>query len=62
MLTQDLDFTRLLFESHAALPSVIQLRVDDVRPNSIGRDVCSILEQHQESLQRGALISLKGHK
>ena len=40
VLTQDLDFTSLLFQSRAALQSVIQLRLDDVRPQSIGDDVC----------------------
>lgn len=62
VLTQDLDFTKLLFQSRASLPSVIQLRLDDVRPKSIGEDVCLILEQHRESLVRGAMITVKGHK
>jgi len=62
VLTQDLDFTRLLFQSRAALPSVIQLRLDDVRPGNIGEDVLLILAQHKESLQKGALITFKGHK
>ncbi|MBU6409237.1 MAG: DUF5615 family PIN-like protein [Verrucomicrobia bacterium] len=61
VLTQDLDFTKLLFQSRAALPSVIQLRLDDARPKSIGEDVLLILIQHRESLQRGALITVKGH-
>ncbi|MGB7768989.1 MAG: DUF5615 family PIN-like protein [Verrucomicrobiia bacterium] len=62
VLTQDLDFTKLLFQSRGVLPSVIQLRLDDVRPQSIGEDVCLILEQHKDNLQRGALITVKGHK
>jgi predicted nuclease of predicted toxin-antitoxin system len=62
VLTQDLDFTKLLFQSRAALPSVIQLRLDDVRPQSVGEDVALILEQRQADLQRGVLISVKGHK
>ena len=36
VLTQDLDFTKLLFQARVKLPSVIQLRLDDVRPASIG--------------------------
>ena len=39
VLTQDLDFTKLLFQTKAPLPSVIQLRLDDIRPNNIGEDV-----------------------
>ena len=62
VLPQDLDFTKLLFQSRAPLPSVIQLRLDDIRPASIGEDVRLVLEQQTEALQRGALITLKGHK
>ena len=62
VLTHDLDFTKLLFQSGAELPSVIQLRLDDVRPQSIGEDVALILKQHEANLRRGALITVKGHK
>ena len=62
VLTQDLDFTKLLFQSRAPLPSVIQLRLDDIRPTNIGEDVVQILKQRSEDLQRGALITVKGHK
>ncbi len=62
VLTQDLDFTKLLFQSRAVLPSVIQLRLDDVRPPHIGEDVLQILKQQQEALRRGALITVTGHK
>ena len=62
VLTQDLDFTKLLFQTHAILPSIIQLRLDDVRPASIGEDVILILKQHGDELRRGALITVKGHK
>ena len=62
VLTQDLDFTKLLFQSRALLPSVIQLRLDDVRPKSIAEDVLLILDQQKDNLKRGALITVKGHK
>lgn len=62
VLTQDLDFTKLLFQSRALLPSIIQLRLDDVRPGNIGEDVARILDQRAADLQRGALITVKGHK
>lgn len=62
VLTHDLDFTKLLFQSGAGMPSVIQLRLDDIRPQSIGEDVVLVLNQHAENLRRGALITIKGHK
>ncbi|MFM7099728.1 MAG: DUF5615 family PIN-like protein [Verrucomicrobiota bacterium] len=62
VLTHDLDFTKLLFQTRAALPSVIQLRVDDVRPMAVGEDVVLVLTRHAAELQGGALITVKGHK
>jgi predicted nuclease of predicted toxin-antitoxin system len=62
VLTQDLDFTRLLFQSRASLPSVIQLRLDDVRAGSIGEDVALVLKLHEVALRHGALITIKGHR
>ncbi len=62
LLTQDLDFTKLLFLSRATLPSVIQLRLDDVRPVSAGGNVVLVLQRHDAELQRGALITITGHK
>jgi predicted nuclease of predicted toxin-antitoxin system len=60
VLTQDLDFTKLLFQSRARFPSVIQLRLDDVRPANIGGDVVRVLQQQREALEQGALITLRG--
>jgi predicted nuclease of predicted toxin-antitoxin system len=62
VLTQDLDFAKLLFQTRARLPSVIQLRLDDVRPTHIGEDVVQSLRQKAAQLQEGALITIKGHK
>jgi len=62
ILTQDLDFTKLLFQSRANLPSIIQLRVDDVRPQNVGEEVVLILKQYQQDLQTGALITINANK
>lgn len=62
ILTQDLDFTKLLFQLQTNMPSIIQLRIDDIRPANIGEDVLNVLTQHAEELGRGALITIKGHK
>jgi predicted nuclease of predicted toxin-antitoxin system len=62
VLTQDLDFTKLLFQSRASMPSVIQLRLADVRPKTIGPEVLLILAQQNMPLERGALITVNGRK
>jgi predicted nuclease of predicted toxin-antitoxin system len=58
IVSQDLDFTRLLALRGSRLPSVIQLRVQCPTPEIIGRALLSVLETHQEQLQDGCLISL----
>jgi predicted nuclease of predicted toxin-antitoxin system len=62
VLTQDLDFTRLLFAGRASLPSVIQLRLDDIRPRYIGEHVVQVLKQQDAELRRGAMITVRAGK
>jgi predicted nuclease of predicted toxin-antitoxin system len=56
VFTNDLDFGHLLALTHAAGPSVIQVRSEDVLPESIGSLVIRALDQHKEALQSGALV------
>jgi predicted nuclease of predicted toxin-antitoxin system len=58
IVTQDLDFTRMLALRGSHLPSVIQLRVHSPTPEIIGRALLSVLEAHQQQLHAGCLISL----
>jgi len=58
IVTQDLDFTRLLALRGARLPSVIQLRVSCPTPEIIGPTLLKVLTNHREQLLSGCLISL----
>ena len=58
IVTQDLDFTRMLALRGALLPSVIQLRVPCPIPEIIGQALLQILDNYQQQLQAGCLISL----
>ena len=62
VLTHDLDFGTLLFQTRAQLPSVIQLRVDDVRPAGIGETVLEIIRQNAAELRAGALVTVETSK
>jgi predicted nuclease of predicted toxin-antitoxin system len=64
LLTQDLDFTRMLALSGANLPSVIQLRVDCPIPEIVGDAVLNVLRNHEKQLDDGCLITidLKRHR
>jgi predicted nuclease of predicted toxin-antitoxin system len=60
VLTHDLDFGVLLSMTKKAGPSVIQVRTQDVTPETIGSLVLTALKKHREALDRGALLSIQG--
>lgn len=59
VFTHDLDFGHLLALTHAAGPSVIQVRSKDVFPASISPIVVRALRQHQDLLESGALVVIE---
>jgi len=59
VFTHDLDFGHLLALTHAAGPSVIQVRSEDVLPASIGPVVLRALHQHHDLLDSGALVVIE---
>jgi len=58
VFTHDLDFGTLLALTHAAGPSVIQIRAQDIMPSVLADRLVSILKQHQDALVSGALITV----
>ena len=58
IITQDLDFTRILALRGAIMPSVIQLRVPCPIPEIIGQALLDVLENHQQKINAGCLISI----
>jgi predicted nuclease of predicted toxin-antitoxin system len=59
VFTHDLDFGHLLALTHAAGPSVIQVRSEDVLPESLSPTVLRALRQHQDLLMLGALVVIE---
>lgn len=59
VFTHDLDFGHLLALTHATGPSVVQVRSEDVLPESIGWIVLRALRQHQALLESGALVVIE---
>jgi len=59
VFTHDLDFGHLLALTHAAGPSVIQVRAEDVLPETIGPVVARALRQHEKLLETGVLIVIE---
>lgn len=58
VLTHDLDFTTVLALTHAAGPSVVQIRTQRVLPVSIGPLLIRVLSDYEEVLARGAIVNV----
>jgi predicted nuclease of predicted toxin-antitoxin system len=56
VLTHDLDFGAILAATETDAPSVVQIRVQDVLPTTLGPRMVSILRTYESSLTAGALI------
>jgi predicted nuclease of predicted toxin-antitoxin system len=58
LLTHDLDFAELIAAGGEALPSVIVFRLRNMQPERVNHHLQGILAQHQEPLERGAIVSV----
>ncbi len=58
VFTQDLDFGTLLATTYVQKPSVIQVRIQNALPENLGPWFVGILQQHQASLESGALLTV----
>ena len=58
VFTHDLDFGAILAATHGEKPSVVQIRTDDVSPNTIGKQVIAALHQMTAELEVGALLTI----
>ena len=56
IFTHDLDFGTMLALTQATSPSILQVRAQDILPDSIGRIVTTILRKYETELEQGALI------
>lgn len=62
VFTHDLDFGTLLYTTKARAPSVIQLRIQDIRPESVGKFVLITLSKAASEIERGALVTINPRK
>lgn len=58
VFTHDLDFGAALALTHAAGPSVLQVRGQGVLPEHISTLVFATLQQYEEELNAGALVTV----
>jgi predicted nuclease of predicted toxin-antitoxin system len=58
LITQDLDFGRLLAMGGATTPSVIQFRAQDVLPGDVGSAFLATIEAARDQIVAGALVTI----
>jgi predicted nuclease of predicted toxin-antitoxin system len=57
VFTHDLDFGTILALTQES-PSVIQVRSQDIMPNSLMKMLVSVLRNHEASIRLGALVTI----
>ncbi len=62
VLTQDLDFSQLLYATRDSGPSVVLLRMDNEFDQAARARVCAALIQAEASLKEGALLTISGSR
>lgn len=58
VLTHDLDFGAMLAATRATGPSVVQVRTQDIRPETLAPLLIPLLRQFESELEIGALLIL----
>ena len=58
LLTHDLGFGELVAATGSRLPSVIVFRLRNMRPDRVNHFLHRIIADHQEALERGAIVSV----
>jgi predicted nuclease of predicted toxin-antitoxin system len=62
ILTHDLDFGAILAATGGNAPSVVQIRSDDLRIETIGSQIVGALRQAAEILEQGALVTVDARR
>jgi predicted nuclease of predicted toxin-antitoxin system len=59
VLTHDLDFGAILAATHGEKPSVVQIRAEEINPETIGSQVVAAIQQLKTELEEGALLTIE---
>ncbi len=61
VFTHDLDFSALIAIAGSNGPTVLQVRTQDVLPEDIGTKVLTVLREHADALDQGAIVTVVEH-
>jgi predicted nuclease of predicted toxin-antitoxin system len=59
VLTHDLDFSAILATTRRSKPSVVQIRSEDLSPETVGAGLINALRQMAPHLEKGALLTVE---
>jgi predicted nuclease of predicted toxin-antitoxin system len=62
VVTQDLDFSQLLYATRDSGPSVILLRMDNEFDGTAREHVCKAISLAEAALRDGALLTISGQR
>ena len=62
ILTHDLDFGAILAATCQSVPSVVQIRAEDVSPEAVGRQTIAALRHMESQLEAGALVTIESDR
>ena len=62
VVTQDMDFSQLLFTTRESGPSVVLLRMDNEFDTAARDHVCAAIALAESALATGALLTISGHR
>ena len=62
VFTHDLDFSTLLAATQGEGPSIIQVRTQNILPETIGALVLKSMNQFRRELEKGAIITIDPHR
>ncbi len=62
VLTHDLDFGAILAATGQSVPSVVQIRAEDVSPDAVGKQTVAALRHLAAQLQAGALVTIESDR
>ncbi|GHU56201.1 hypothetical protein FACS189442_4580 [Spirochaetia bacterium] len=62
VLTRDLDFSDILAATHGLKPSIVQIRTEDARPESLIQRIANELTRLADEIEHGTIVTIDEHK
>lgn len=61
-MTSDLDFGAILAATNQSIPSVVQIRAEDISPEAVGKQTIAALRHMVLQLEAGSLVTIESDR